>query len=290
MRKRRFYAAKVNVHENIFSQNVNEIIEFHIPRVILESKPVKINTWNWMFTDVKKVLHKDRTFIIGNVTKSKITKQKVRIKNVTKEIETDYELAHTAFFVYDPAGEILAHESTSAISDVDFRELFTKLLSRDVYVGEVKVMPIPEPYRIREEILTFDKLTRLHFHLIHPNYGREEFNLYQEIINENGLKELDVKMINKDGFSVNNEGFSKSIENAISLVESGYGDMEVTGYNEVIVEGKRKKKLRKKTRKFSSRKAVRSIQVDEKDENQLITRIINFILDVKNKVKKDEGI
>jgi hypothetical protein len=291
MTRKTFFAAKVNIHGNIFSPNLEELINYHIPRVILESKPIQIHTWNWSFTDVKEIEHEGRKYIIGNVTKSKYAKQKVRIGKTTQRIQSEHELAHTAFFVYDPAGEILVHESTSAISDYDFRKLFTNLLSRDIYVGKVVIIPIPEPHRIREEILSFDKLTRLHFHLIHPNYGREEYNLYQQIIDENRLKELNIDMINKDGFivsQISGENFNRSIENAISLVESGYGDIEVRGFNEVVVKGKRKKKIEKKKRSFSSKKAVRFIKTSEADENKLISIIINFIQDVKNKIKKDD--
>ena len=55
MSKRTFYAAKINIHGNILSPNLIELIEIHIPRVILKQKPdLKIHTWNWTFTDVKQ--------------------------------------------------------------------------------------------------------------------------------------------------------------------------------------------------------------------------------------------
>lgn len=291
---RTFYAAKINIHGNILSPNLDELINHHIPRVILQSIPLKINTWNWTFTDVEPIKIQGNRYIVGNVTKSKYLKQKVRIGSRTERKKSEYEIAHTAFFVYDPNGEILIHESTSAISALDFRNLFTKLLSRDPYVGEVKIIPIPTPYKIRKELLSIEKITKIHFHLIHPNPGREEFNLYQQIIHDAGLLELDIAMNNVKGIDIGKPGesgqieFSKPIENGIALVESGYGDIDIKGHDEIIVQGKRKKKVNIKKRSFSSKNAVRYFKTTENDQERLLNRIVSFILDVKNKVDKGD--
>lgn len=293
MSKRTFYAAKINIHANIFSQNLEELINHQIPRVILESKPLKVNTWNWTFTDVDQIIFENRRLITGNVTKSKYSNQTIRIGQKTTKVQSEHELAHRSFFVYDPEGEILVHESTSAITAHDFRVLFTKLLSIDPYVGEVVINPIPVPHVIRKEIMAIENITKIHFHLIHPNPGREEFNLYQDIIRENGLKELNVEMVNKDGFKVADvntfEGFSfkKSIENGIALVESGYGDILIRGFNKALRQGKKKKIIDKKKRSFSSSMSVRLIKINEVDSNKLLSRISSFILDVKSKILKE---
>ncbi|GKU82691.1 hypothetical protein NCCP28_20870 [Niallia sp. NCCP-28] len=295
MHKRTFYAAKINVHENIFSLDLNEIINVHIPRVIIESKPIKINSWNWSFTDVSKIPNNNETIIIGNVTKSKFKNQKVKIGDKTVQRTTDYELAHTAFFVYDPQSEILAHESTGSISAQEFRELFTKLLSSDTMVGDVVINPIPVPQHIRSQLLTIDNITHVGFYLIHPNPGKEEFNSYQDIINDAGLKELIIQMENKDGFKVLSDKtsdekpeFINSIENGISLVESGYGTIDVKGYNEVVVKGKRKDRIEKSKKKFSSRKSVRHIILHEIDNLSLVSKLCSFIKLSKNKVNSGD--
>ncbi|WP_437831700.1 hypothetical protein ACQRXC_08625 [Niallia taxi] len=297
MHKRTFYAAKINVHENIFSLDLNEIINTHIPRVIMESKPIKINTWNWSFTDVSKMQNNNENILIGNVTKSKFTSQKVKIGDKTEKRKTDFELAHTAFFVYDPQSEILAHESTGSISAQEFRELFTKLLSRDPMVGDVVVNPIPVPQHIRSQLLTIDNITHIGFYLIHPNPGKNEFNSYQNIINDAGLKELVIQMENKDGFNVlskeksqNKPEFISSVENGISLVESGYGTIDVKGYNEVVVQGKRKDRIEKSKKRFSSRKSVRHIILNEIDNLSLVNKLCSFIKLSKNKVNSGDEI
>jgi len=297
MHKRTFYAAKINVHANIFSQDLHEIIQNHIPRVILESQPLKNNSWNWSFTDVEKISFNEQFIIIGNVTKSKFTSQTVKIGDKTEKRPTEYELAHTAFFVYDPQTEILAHESTGSITAQEFRDLFTMLLSKDTYVGDVIINPIPVPQHIRQQLLTIDKITNVDFYLIHPNPGKEEFNLYQNIINDAGLKALNIEMENKDGFQVqtsdtngNETQFINSIENGISLVESGYGTIEVKGYNEVIVKGKRKDKIQRSKRSFSSGKSVRMTKINETDNKKLIKKLFSFIKLSKNKINSGDGI
>jgi hypothetical protein len=289
MAKRTFYAAKVNIHGNIFSPNLEELINEFIPQAILKSAPLKIGTWNWTFTDVYEKNDDNQRLIIGNVTKSKQADVKVRIDSITEQRKTDFELAHTAFFVYNPEGEILVHESTGAISDFEFRKLFTRLLSRDPHIGEVKVLPIPEPRVIRQELRSIQKITHLEFHLIHPNPGREEFNQYQEIIKENKLKELEIKMVNKNGFIISEShvsgGLPHSIENGIELIEAGYGDVEIKGFDEEIRQGRKKKTIVKKKRSFSSKKSVRLIKTTEYDKERLLSRIFSFILDVKKKAR-----
>ncbi|MDY0404654.1 hypothetical protein P5G51_003870 [Virgibacillus sp. 179-BFC.A HS] len=250
MKSRIFYAAKINIHGNIFSQDLENLIYNHIPRVLLESTTIKIHTWNWTFTDVEKINYNEQILITGNLTKSKHVNQKIRKGNKTSTVNSDDELAQTSFFVYDIKNEILAHEKTGSIDIVDFRNVFTDILGRDEYVGEVKIYPIPEPYKIREEISTMEKLTSLKFYLIHPNPGKKEFNLYQKIIKENSLKELDIGMENKDGFEITKTAvgtaaqdepkFNSTVEAGIELVESGYGDIKVKGYNTYIKKGKKR--------------------------------------------------
>jgi len=300
MAKRTFYAAKINIHGNIFSQNLQELIHIYIPNTILESVPIKVNTWNWTFTDVKEVISNDRKIIVGNVTKSKYQNQTVRINTVTKRVKSEHELAYRAFFVYDPIGEILAHESTSSISANEFIYMFKNLLSRNPLIGEVKIVPVPEPFMIRKEILSIEKLTQVNFHLIHPNPGKQEFNLYQRMIKENRLKELDIKMTNKDGLDLssketitnvheNKPTFTNAIEDGIALVEAGYGQVEVRGYDEVKIQGKKKELTRKQRRAFSSKRSVRTLKSSERDNSRLLPRIVDFILDVINKHQKEGG-
>ncbi|MGG4444799.1 hypothetical protein [Brevibacillus fortis] len=293
MRSRIFYAAKVNIHGNILSPNLRELIEVHIPRVILNpNRSVRLKSWNWSFTDTKQIPYQDKQLIIGNVTKSRHMKQKYKIGSVTQEQQTEHELAKTAFFVYDPVLEILAHESNAEISAADFRYLFTTLLSSDMYVGEVRVLPIPIPHKIRDEIRSIQIVTSLKFNLIHPNPGKEEFNIYNDLIDDANLKELDISMTNKDGIKVIGHStgttteFTRTVENGITLVEKGYGEIRVSGFDKFTRPGKRGKMITDtKPRKFSSSNEVRRIRVSELTLNGVLSKLYTFIGEVKNKVK-----
>lgn len=289
MAKRKFFIAKVNIHGNIFSQNLDELIKVHIPRVILNPEEIKINTWNWSFTDVDNYYINDKKLIIGNVTKSKYKKQKFKDGSKTFVSTSQNELAETAFFVYDPESELLVHQSNASISALEFRNFFTRLLSRDTYVGEVVLKPIPIPYKIKEELKTYDKITRIAFHLIHPNPGKKEFNLYNRIINDVQLKELDIDMKNKDGIDIYepdkkvHDSLNVVIEDGINLVEKGYGDIDINGYNETTIQGKRKPKKVKQPKKFKSSSSIRSLVIIDVDVDKTVGKIFDFMKDVISK-------
>lgn len=295
MSQRTFYAAKVNIHGNIFSPNLNELISIHIPRVILTpDKIIKKRKWNWSFTDTERKTVQDRDLIFGNVTKSSFQQQKIKMGSKTVKQKSLHELANTSFFVYDIKNEILIHESTSSIGHAEFRDMFTALLSRDEYVGEVIIKPIPIPQIIRQEIANIEKITSIHFHIIHPNPGKKQFDIYQDLIDEHNLKELELTMKNEDGLEIatttesdtNVESdlkFKDNIEKGIDLVEAGYGDIEVKGFREVIVQGKRKKKPVRRNKSFSSKRSLRYIKTNEND-NKLMNKLVSFINSVANKI------
>ncbi|QIC07641.1 hypothetical protein GOP56_19950 [Brevibacillus sp. 7WMA2] len=320
MAKRTFYAAKINVHENIFSQDLDKIIEYEIPKTIMESKTIKLKSWNWTFTDINQIIHQGRKIIFGNVTKSKYKQLKVRIDTVTTNVISEHELAYTAFFIYDLESEILAHESTSSISVKEFLNLFTYLLSQNPVIGEVIIKSITEDQFIRKELLSIQKVTQIQFHLIHPNPGRRKsFNLYQKMIHQNRLKSLDIKMTNKDGVEIieeqldfkndsekdtsttdqhsdtsthekhesSNTTLGKKlttyIEYGIQLVESGYGEIKIKGFDETIRKGKTKNYIDKKPRNFSSENSIRRINVTEDEPVRLRSKLVTFILNVIKK-------
>lgn len=294
MSQRTFYAAKVNIHGNIFSPNLDELITIHIPRVILSTdKTIKKRKWNWSFTDTERKTVQDRDLIFGNVTKSSFQQQKIKMGSKTVKQKSLHELANTSFFVYDIKNEILIHESISSIGHAEFRDMFTDLLSRDEYVGEVIIKPIPVPQMIRQEIANIEKITSIHFHIIHPNPGKKQFNLYQDLIDEHNLKELELTMKNIDGLEIATTSetdtiqsglkFKDNIEKGIDLVEAGYGDVEVKGFREVIIEGKRKKKPVRRNKSFSSKRSLRYIKTNESD-NKLMNKLVLFINSVTNKI------
>ncbi|GEM_PF-636085 len=294
MAKKTLFAAKVNVHENIFSWDLNEIISIHIPRVIRETPSFKVNSFTWSITDISDHNVDGMELITGNLTKSKQKSIKVKKGNETLDVVPEFEQAQTSYFAYQPLNEILLFEVNSLVSLDDFIRVFSSLLSRDVYIGEVKIVPLPEPYRIRNEINSMDVVTSIAFQLIHPNPGKKEFNLYQKIIDQNSAKEVDLKLINSSGLTIRNKEenatteYVETIEHGIRLVENGYGAIVVKGYTEVVTRSSAKPKVNKKPKNFYSSKAIRKITVNDFGEELLLSRLRSFILDIVNKIKSKD--
>jgi len=232
--------------------------------------------------------------ITGNLTKSKQKSIKVKKGNETLDVVPEFEQAQTSYFAYQPLNEILLFEVNSLVSLDDFIRVFSSLLSRDVYIGEVKIVPLPEPYRIRNEINSMDVVTSIAFQLIHPNPGKKEFNLYQKIIDQNSAKEVDLKLINSSGLTIRNKEenatteYVETIEHGIRLVENGYGAIVVKGYTEVVTRSSAKPKVNKKPKNFYSSKAIRKITVNDFGEELLLSRLRSFILDIVNKIKSKD--
>lgn len=291
MPKKSYVASKVNVHENIFSIDLEEIISIHIPRVIKESPIKKSKSFSWSFTDVRMIKDEyDEDYLVGNLTKSKKSSIKSKVGNETMNIEHPYEVAQTSNFFYHPRTEILVHEVNSHFSEYEFIGYFSELLSKDPVIGEVKIIPLPEPYEIRNELKSIENVTSIRFKLIHPNPGKKEFNLFQEIINTTSAKELDITITNPEGLKPNEDIIDQNqvltsipidpIESGIQLCEKGYGNANIKGHEYYYVQGKRKKLKRKKIKKFDSNRSFRKITVNDFGEERLLSRIRSFILDI----------
>ncbi|PAD10160.1 hypothetical protein CHH78_02265 [Shouchella clausii] len=287
MRKKTYFVAKVNIHGNILSPNLMDLINIHLPRAILEVPVLKKTKWNWGFTDLKRETIEGRDIIHGHITKSKKENLLVRKEGQTVKMNLGEELAKTAFFVYDVKSEILVHTTTTEIPRDKFKEVFEALVSQDLYVGEIKVKHIAEPSHVRSELLSVDKATFIKFSLIHPNpYKGEEFNLYQQIIKDTQTKEADLSLKNNSGFKLTQENSTQlkdTIEDGVRLVESGYGDVTLRGYNEVQKKNKKGKTvIHKDIKRFSSASAVRKTKSKAQGKD-LIKVLTSFIIRTINK-------
>lgn len=283
MKKRTFYFAKINIHGNIFSPDLEDLIAIHIPRVIKEVNTIKLSSYNWSFTDLKEINILNSLIIHGNVTKSKHAKQKIKDGKKTYEKRSDDELAETAYFVYDLNNEILVFETNSKITIDAFITFFTRLLSQDTIIGEVIIKPIPIQYEIIKQLLSFDKVTQISFELIHPNPGKKEFNSYNELIHGANLKKLDITMSNtEEGIKLsdqnNNDVTNPIITDGIDLVERGYGEIDIIGENYTsTLSRKNKKKTQTKKRKFSSKKSIKKLSTYELENDKVLVDIVKSI-------------
>lgn len=280
MRSRIFYVAKINIHGNIFSQDLNKLIHEEIPRVIRDADTIKINSWNWSFTDITTNVSDGQSYFTGNLTKSKKKKYKAKIGSETYQKQSEDEMAETAFFLYLPDKEILIHESTSEINKKNFIQVFTQLLSTNHVIGKVIINHIPIRNDIRQEIKSIEKVTELNISLIHPNPGKSEYNLYNKLIFENQLKTLDIDMKNQDGIHVLDEDsqeFTQNIESALTLVEAGYGSIGVKGHDTKVVQGKRKQRIEKIPRKYDTSKSIQNKKITDTDPEITTKKLLDFV-------------
>lgn len=288
MASKKYYFSKLSVSGNIFSPNVNVIINELIPEVILnKNNAITYYKSQYKFTDTYKIEVDGNTYIHGNLAKAKKVKALIIEDGNTKEKEYDDLGASVAEFIYDITTEVVAYRPTSDIKNENFVKFFKELIETDIRIGELKLIPYTKKNKIREVIRSFDVVTELNFYLIKPNAGRKEFYDFENIILENNLKELDLKMANKEGIKYTKDEdeneFTDSIESGISLVESAYGTLDVKGYNKtrIKVPGK-KDKINKKKGNATSAKFNRFLTVHETDVRDIIRKIgqeIKKILD-----------
>lgn len=286
MARKRFYFAKLNVSENIFSPDIYTIIHELIPKAIRNhSAVISYKSNEFSFTDTKEIEINGRIFIHGNLTKAKKMKALIKDGESTKIKTYDDLGAKVAKFFYDIENEIVVYSPTSDISEHHFIKFFQELVELDINIGEIKIIPYTKENSIRDKIKSFDIVTELNFYLIKPNPGKKEFFDFERIIDDNNLKELDLKMFNEQGIKYNKDGinneFTDSIESGLSLVESAYGTVEVKGYNRVKVPVPGKKdKINKRRVTATSAKFNRFITIRETDVRGIIKKISQEILNI----------
>lgn len=264
-----FHFAKVNVHENIFSENLDNIIKYEIPRVIKNATDIKLNSSTISFTDIVLTQIEDKATIIGHLTNSKREKMRLKDGSTTYFTISEKEIANSALFIYDVESEILAFTTAVKISVDDFINYFTKLLSQDPLIGTVVIKTLPENYDLIKEFKILDKVTFVKFALIQPNPRARHYNLYNRIIGETKAKTLDIVLkeyddgidigiTKKDSVKVTTENaeashdqltlpiedntnheatdetndeeqFNQPISDGIELVNNGYGEIVIKG-------------------------------------------------------------
>lgn len=286
MASKKYYFAKLNVNGNIFSPDVETIINELIPNAIFHNnKEITYYKNKYSFTDTKKETFGGRVFIHGNLTKSQKIKALVKDGSVTIEKEFNELGAATAEFFYDIKNEVIIYRPTSEIKEDHFQKFFKELIELDHRIGELIIIPYTRENSIRDKINSFDVVTEINFYLIKPNPGKKEFFEFESIIDENNLKSLDLKMGNKEGIKTkkNEKEFTNTIESGLGLVESAYGTAEVKGYNRTTVKVPGKKdKVGKRSSTAISAKFNRYLSVRETDVRDIMKKIGEEITKILN--------
>ncbi|MCG3793631.1 hypothetical protein CN543_28845 [Bacillus toyonensis] len=285
MRRKRhqgkFIAAKVNIHENIFSENVEDLIRL-IPHAILKKPEILQGDYRWKITETSEINEDGRTFIYGDLVRSQFESVEV----LEGDNLIDYPIpdrAYTSRFVYEPISEVLIFEETSKIRRDDFTKIFEKLIQQsDIQIGEVVISYINKTEDLVKKILALDVLTKIEFEFIHPNFHKKEtFRSLADILTEENAKKMKLNLENEKGLNKDGQTINQGLE-MISL----YGEAKATGYNELPSRSQKhtRKKKQPKLIRIDSRESVHTENMSEKSEGELKQKLRGFLLRVAQKL------
>jgi len=272
----RFIAAKVNINENIFSADKEELIE-SIPGSIKSGNKLEKNSWTWEFTDVVPVSEGDQKYVYGHLVKSRYETVNVVDGDKTVNYEIPKPVANMGRFLYQAKNEILIFEE-SPLNRQEFIEAFGDLIhNNNISVGEVKITFIPIKSKVIKEIKSIEVLTKIEFDIIPPNMiQKKTFKGLNDIINDENATRMKTTFENENG--LNKEG--EFIEEGIEMVSNAYGEVKAYGHN---LEPRSNRKGNKKVKKrFLSRDSIhlREINVDNKEV--LLSKLKRFAIDMRN--------
>ncbi len=282
LRQKKYYLAKINISENIFSsmENRHTIINTYIPKAILNKESViEYDKYNFRITDTQEHTLNGTNYISGNLTRSTKMTATILEGNQTREKTFEDVKAIPVDFFYNIEKEVVAYRTCTEIDSEKFIENFRRIIEIDPRVGDIKIIPYTSVNSIRDFFKELDVVTDINFNLIKPNNpGSKEYYDFERIINDNNLKQLDINMSNAKGIKYkkdDSEEFTDSIESGISLTESAYGTVEVRGYVESEVPGKRKnrKQKKKKFKSATSAKFPRFLKTKENDKIGILGRV-----------------
>jgi hypothetical protein len=277
--RRKFIAAKVNINGGIFSANLQTLIQL-IPEAI-KSYPFFQNgkqSWKWSFAEIGS--SNEDTIVFGYFVKSRKERKLVLKGDKTEYFEIPDPAAYRSFFIYQYVDEILVFEETSQITREDFVFAFEKLIYNSKYeINEIAVKLLPIKEVIYKEIEKMEVLTKIEFDLVHSNpISGDTYKDLDDIIHKERATKLKAVLENPNGLNKNGSMITSGIE----MASHGYGGVNAYGYSRVASRGKGKK-TRKVSQKFKSRDSVHMTHVDrEIGEGDLISKLKDFALAVKN--------
>lgn len=273
-KKSKFIAAKVNLNENIFSENKEELINA-IPESIFSKGEFKQNSWTWNFADVESFTDDAHDFIFGHLVKSRFESVNVVDGDKTENFLIPKPVANTGIFLYHVKNEVLIFEE-GQLDRIEFIHAFRELILRNNFkIGEVIINFVPEKSVIIKEIKAIEVLTKIEFDFIPPNMiEKKTYKGLNDIIKDENATRMKASFENKHG--LNKEG--EFIGEGIAMVSNTYGSVKAFGHN---LEPRASKKGTKKVKKhFFSRDSIHQRKFNTTDEKELKARLKDFAIDM----------
>ena len=267
-----YYICKLNINENIFTNNFDEIKSELIPEALKSYKQPH---------PVERILDKDVTLsdindeiegiIVGKIYTA-INKESNRYNDKTGTTEKEtIDDGKTNDFIYLVEDELLLVRITKKELKKSLDRFATLIERTNPEIGELKINPIPEVKELRETILN---RTIISFKVtyIAPNDPRTTRDMIgiAEDIHAAKAEEL---YSGKHGLELTENGEIKPfINNHIISAENGYANIEL--------EDSQKKKI-------SSQKNLACIK-DIKEKSIVDRSIINIVKGILRKIKGEQ--
>lgn len=241
--KRDIYAAKVNINQNIFNHNIEELIPL-IGKAIMNSKGKKYEEklLKWVFTEVQKINIGDSEYIIGKLCKirkgTSVKKfDEIKHKNF---MDNEINLSYESVFLFDNKSELLIFEETSDIDKDKFIRVFEKLCYIcDQTLGEIIIKFFPNSKTIEEYLSKLDRIYIAKFKIIPANFKSSRgFKKLDCMLKEENIREVDIVLKNKDGNILTH--IDSFFYQCLEMVKSAYGNFILSGRD---IESKRKIKI-----------------------------------------------
>jgi hypothetical protein len=273
-KRAKFIAAKVNLNENIFSENKEDLINA-IPDSIRSKGEFKKNSWTWKFADVETFKENNHDFIYGHLVKSRFETVDVVDGDKTENYRIPKPVANKGIFLYNVRNEVLIFEE-GQIDRSEFVMALEELILRNNFkIGEVVINFIPDKTEIIKEIKAIDILTKIEFDFIPPNMiEKKTYKGLTDLIKDENATRMKASFENEKGLNKNGE----FIEEGIEMVSNAYGSVKAYGHN---LEPRSKRKGNKKVKRhFFSKDSIKQRRYNTSDEVELKSKLKDFAFDM----------
>lgn len=224
------YAAKININQNIFNYNVNNLIPLIRDALLMSvNHSVETKTNKWAFVEVNETSVEERMYIIGKLCKIKkesIEKEFDEEKfKVEKRVRTN--IVRESSFLLDISSEIVILEENSDITKEEFIKYFALLCYRiKQTIGQIKIEFYPKSSDIDSLLRNVEKVYYAKFNIIPANYtSKNGFKKLDDLLKDEKISGLNMTIRNNDGDIDLSQGtiFNQGVE----MVKNAYGKFKI---------------------------------------------------------------
>ncbi len=270
MRVQHLYAAKLSIHENIFSRLIDDMKPLFKKGIRVSAKPMRWSDSYWAFMDIQQITIDSRFLIAGRLYRGRDEDVEVMVlenEEVKTKIENVQNATTKSNFVFDYETEIVVFEERHGkISKNQFIEMFKKLIMSNVpEIGDLESEFLPLEESLLMEINKFSKVYAAKFELKPANWNDDEdFSDLDEELKDLKTHKAIHMYESRDGLNREARLFRKPV----NMVIAGYGKLFLSGRD---LEGN--------TKQLDSENELLSQRIEAPDEDikEVVTSYINLL-------------